>query len=162
MGAISRLIIAALFAVAFGSTPAVSAYPDKPIRLIVSFPPGGSSDSIARIVQPGLERELGQPVIVENRPGAGGTIALDQIAKSAPDGYMIGLGGAGALVTNVGQQTMPYDPRKDLAHVTPLASSPFILPASPSFTVKSLRDGTGAQVQRPLDKPAAWAATLKV
>ena len=63
MGAISRLIIAALFAIGFGSNPAASAYPDKPIRLIVSFPPGGSSDSIARIVQPGLERELGQPVI---------------------------------------------------------------------------------------------------
>ena len=140
MGAISRLIIAVLFAIGFGSNPAASAYPDKPIRLVVSFPPGGSSDSIARIVQPGLERELGQPVIVENRPGAGGTIALDQIAKSTPDGYMIGLGGAGALVTNVGQQTMPYDPRKDLAHVTPLASSPFILAASPSFTGKSLRD----------------------
>ena len=140
MGAISRLIIAVLFAIGFGSNPAASAYPDKPIRLVVSFPPGGSSDSIARIVQPGLERELGQSVIVENRPGAGGTIALDQLAKTAPDGYTIGLGGAGALVTNVGQQTMPYDPRKDLAHVTPLASSPFILAASPSFTGKSLRD----------------------
>jgi tripartite-type tricarboxylate transporter receptor subunit TctC len=140
MGAISRLIIAVLFAIGFGSNPAASAYPDKPIRLIVSFPPGGSSDAVARIAQPGLEKELGQPVIVENRPGAGGTIAIDAIAKAPPDGYAIVLGGAGALVTNVGQQSMPYDPRKDLAHVTSLASSPFILAASTSFTGKSLRD----------------------
>jgi tripartite-type tricarboxylate transporter receptor subunit TctC len=140
MGAIPRLIVAVLFAIGFGSNPAQSAFPDKPIRLIVSFPAGGSSDSIARIVQPGLEKELGQPVIIENRPGAGGTIALDGIAKAAPDGYVIGLGGAGALVTNVGSQTIPYDPRKDLAHVTPLAGSPFILAGSTSFTGKSLRE----------------------
>jgi tripartite-type tricarboxylate transporter receptor subunit TctC len=139
MGAIARIIVAVLFGIGFGSNPAASAFPERPIRLIVSFPAGGSSDAVARIVQPGVERELGQPVVIENRPGAGGTIAIDLIAKAVPDGYTIGLGGAGALVTNVGQQAMPYDPRK-LGHVTSLAASPFILAASPSFTGKSLRD----------------------
>jgi tripartite-type tricarboxylate transporter receptor subunit TctC len=138
MRAMTTLIIAALFAIGFGD-PAASAYPEKPIRLIVSFPPGGSSDAVARIVQPGVEKELGQSLIIENRPGAGGTIALDQIAKAPPDGYLIGLGGAGALVASVGQP-LPYDPRKDLAHITVLAASPFILAASTSFSGKSLRD----------------------
>jgi tripartite-type tricarboxylate transporter receptor subunit TctC len=122
-------------------SPAASAYPDKPLRIVVSFPPGGSSDAMARIVQPGLEKQLGQPVIIENRAGAGGMIAIDMIAKAAPDGYSIGLGGAGALGTNLAlQEKMPYDPRKDVAPVTALAGSPFILAAAPSFQGTSLRD----------------------
>src|SRR5215467_3425445 len=76
-----------------GNRPALSAYPERPIRLIVSFPPGGSSDAMARIVQPGLERLLGQPIVIENRAGAGGMLAIDVVAKAAPDGYLIGLGG---------------------------------------------------------------------
>jgi tripartite-type tricarboxylate transporter receptor subunit TctC len=124
-----------------GSGPAASAYPERPIRLLVSFPPGGSSDAMARIVQPGVEKLLGQPIVIENRPGAGGMIAIDLIAKSAPDGYVLGLGGAGALGTNLGlQEKMSYDPQKDIAPVTGLAASPFILAASPSFQAKSLRD----------------------
>src|SRR5918992_1175179 len=138
MSATLRLIIAALFGLGLGSGPAASAFPDKPIRLIVGFPPGGSTDSVARILQPGLERELGQPIVIEHRPGAGATIALDAIAKAPPDGYVIGLGGAGALGSGV--QATPDDPRKDLAPVTGLASLPFILAASTSFKGKSLRD----------------------
>jgi tripartite-type tricarboxylate transporter receptor subunit TctC len=143
MNIVAKAVFASILAVAaaaFGSNPAASAYPDKPIRLVVSFPAGGSSDAMARIVQPGLEKELGQPVVVENRPGAGGMIAIDMIAKAAPDGYLIGLGGAGALGTNLGLQTMPYDPRKDVKPVTGIASSPFILAASSSLSGKSLSD----------------------
>jgi tripartite-type tricarboxylate transporter receptor subunit TctC len=120
---------------------AASAYPERPIRLIVSFPAGGSSDAMARIVQPGLEKLLGQSVVVDNRPGAGGMLAIDMVAKSPPDGYVIGLGGAGALGTNLGlQEKMSYDPIKDIAPVTALAGSPFILAASPSLKGKSLRE----------------------
>jgi len=123
------------------SAPAVAAYPDRPIRLIVSFPPGGSSDAMARIVQPGLERLLGQPIVIENRAGAGGMIAIDAVAKAAPDGYVLGLGGAGALGTNLALgEKMSYDPRKDIAPVTGLAGSPFILAAAPSLPGTSLRD----------------------
>ncbi len=121
--------------------PAAAAYPDRPIRLIVSFPPGGSSDAMARIVQPGLERLLGQPIVIENRAGAGGMIAIDAVAKAAPDGYVLGLGGAGALGTNLALgEKMSYDPRKDIAPVTGLAGSPFILAAAPSLPGTSLRD----------------------
>src|SRR5882757_9600059 len=137
---IATMIVACISA-AVGGSPAVSAYPERPIRLIVSFPPGGSSDAMARIVQPGLEKLLGQPVVIENRAGAGGMIAIDAIAKAAPDGYVLGLGGAGALGTNLGlQEKMPYDPRTDLAPVTGIAGSPFILAASPTFQGQSLRD----------------------
>src|SRR5688572_8216027 len=121
MRAMNRALVALMFAIlgiVFSGNPAASAYPDKLIRLVVSFPPGGSSDAIARIVQPGLERELGQSIVIENRPGAGGMIAIDMVAKAPPDGYVIGLAGAGALGTNLDLQTMPYDPRKDVAPVT--------------------------------------------
>jgi tripartite-type tricarboxylate transporter receptor subunit TctC len=138
--AVATAIVACLCA-GLGSGPAASAYPERPIRLLVSFPPGGSSDAMARIVQPGLERLLRQPVVIENRAGAGGMIAIDAVAKSAPDGYLIGLGGAGALGTNLAlQEKMSYDPRKDITPVTGLAGSPFILAAAPSFQGVSLRD----------------------
>ena len=139
---IKVLKFAALVLVAIaGSWSGAGAYPDKPIRFIVGFPPGGSSDAMARIVQPGLERQLGQPVVVENRPGAGAMIGIDLVAKSAPDGYTIGLGGAGAFGTNLALgEKMPYDPRKDIVPVTALAGSPFILVASLAFKDKPLRD----------------------
>jgi tripartite-type tricarboxylate transporter receptor subunit TctC len=128
-------------ALTMGTVPTADAFPDKSIRLIVGFPPGGSSDAMARIVQQGLEKQLGQPVVIENKPGAGAMIAVDQVAKSTPDGYTIGLGGAGALGSNLGLgEKMPYDPRKDIAPVTGLAGSPFMLAAAPSLKGKSLRD----------------------
>ena len=124
-----------------GVAAAQGAWPDRPIRMLISFPPGGSSDAIARIVQPGLEKRLGQPLVIENRPGAGGMIAIDAVARATPDGYTIGLGGAGALGGNVALgEKMSYDPRKDVAPVTVLSGSPFILAAAPSFAGKSVPD----------------------
>jgi tripartite-type tricarboxylate transporter receptor subunit TctC len=136
--AVTALAISIAFA---GAAAAQGTWPDRPIRLLISFPPGGSSDAVGRIVQPGLEKRLGQTIVVENRPGAGGMIAIDAISKAAPDGYTIGLGGAGALGGNVALgEKMPYDPRKDLAPVTVLSGSPFILAAAPSLAATSLRD----------------------
>ena len=138
---IIRIAMAVVVGVAMGGAPAASAFPDKPIRFIVGFPPGGSSDAMARIVQPGLEKQLGQPVVIENKPGAGAMIGIDAVAKSAPDGYTIGLGGSGAFGTNLALgEKMPYDPHKDIVPVTGLAGSPFILAAAPSLKGKSLRD----------------------
>jgi tripartite-type tricarboxylate transporter receptor subunit TctC len=139
---IARIATAVIaVALTMGAVPTAAAFPDKSIRLLVGFPPGGSSDAMARIVQQGLEKQLGQSVVIENKPGAGAMIAVDQVAKSAPDGYTIGLGGAGALGSNLGLgEKMPYDPRKDIAPVTGLAGSPFMLAAAPSLKGKSLRD----------------------
>jgi tripartite-type tricarboxylate transporter receptor subunit TctC len=117
------------------------AYPDRPIRLFISFPAGGSTDAMARIVQPGVEKLLGQPLVLENRAGAAGLIAAEAVAKAAPDGYVIGLGGTAALGSTVGfQASMSAEPRKDLAPVTGLAGSPFILAATPSFPAKSVQE----------------------
>ncbi len=108
-------------------------YPSKPIRFIVSFPPGGSSDLIARAIAPHMSDRLGQPVVVENRPGAGGMIGVDAVAKAPPDGYTIGLAAAGALSSNISlYPSMPFHPERDLAHVSPLAMIPFFLIAHPS------------------------------
>jgi tripartite-type tricarboxylate transporter receptor subunit TctC len=142
MTSATKVVAGAIACLCFGwAAPAAAAFPDRPIRIVVSFPPGGSSDAMARIVQPGVEKILGQSVVIENKPGAGGMIAIDMIAKSPPDGYVLGLGGAGALGTNLGlQEKMPYDPRTDLAPVTGIAGSPFILAAAPTFQGQSLRD----------------------
>jgi tripartite-type tricarboxylate transporter receptor subunit TctC len=151
--AFAAAIVACLWAGA-ATGPASAAYPDRPIRLIVSFPPGGSSDAMARIVQPGLERLLGQTIVIENRAGAGGMIAIDVVAKAAPDGYVLGLGGAGALGTNLALgEKMSYDPRKDVAPITGLAGSPFLLAAAPSFQGTSLREVL-AQARGAADKLA--------
>jgi tripartite-type tricarboxylate transporter receptor subunit TctC len=123
-------------------------YPSKPIRFIVSFPPGGSSDLIARLIAPRLAERMGQPVLVENRPGGGGNIGVDVVAKAAPDGHTIGLAAAGALSSNVSlYPTMPFNPEKDLAPVSMLAMIPFFLVAHPSqpATLKQLIDAAKAK-----------------
>jgi tripartite-type tricarboxylate transporter receptor subunit TctC len=126
------LIVALLLAV---GVPAALAqpYPAKPIRFIISFPPGGSSDLIVRAIAPRMSERLGQPVVVENRPGAGGMLGVDAVAKAPPDGYTIGLAAAGALSSNVSlYPSMPYSVEKDLAPVSLLAMIPFFLVAHPS------------------------------
>lgn len=108
-------------------------YPSKPIRYIVPFPPGGSSDLIARAIAPKMSERLGQPIVVENRPGAGGMLGVDAVAKAEPDGYVIGLAAAGALSSNIHlYPKMPFHPEKDLAPITNLAMIPFFLVAHPS------------------------------
>src|SRR5215468_1587792 len=120
---------------------AAQSFPVRPIRLIVTFPPGGSTDLMARTVQPQLEQRLGQPIIIDNRPGAGGAIGVDAIAKAAPDGYTIGIGAAGALAVNISlNEKLPYDPFTDLAPISGLAQSPFVLAAPPSFPGNSIAD----------------------
>jgi tripartite-type tricarboxylate transporter receptor subunit TctC len=108
-------------------------YPSKPIRFIVSFPPGGSADLVARSVAPRMAERLGQPVVVETRAGAGGNIGVDAVAKAAPDGYTIGLAAAGALALNASLgSSMPFSVEKDLAPISMLAMIPFLLVANPS------------------------------
>ena len=123
------------------SKASAQTYPSKPIRFFVPFPAGGSTDAVARAMQPALEKILGQPVIVENRAGAGGTLGVDAVAKAPPDGYTIGLAGAGALGVNIGERTKRmYDPAKDLAPISRAAESPFILVATPSLNASTLAE----------------------
>jgi tripartite-type tricarboxylate transporter receptor subunit TctC len=144
MAIASKALIAIVLACQWagaGSGSAASVYPERAVRLVVGFPAGGSSDAIARIVQPSVEKQLGQTLVIENRPGAGGAIAIGMVAKAPPDGYLIGLGGAAGLGISLGvQENVTYDARKDLAPVTGLASVPFILAASNTLRGKKLRD----------------------
>jgi tripartite-type tricarboxylate transporter receptor subunit TctC len=126
-----RSLLAAAAAAPLAAPALAQDWPSRPIRFIVSFPPGGSADLVARVLAPRVEARLRQPIVVDNRPGAGGNIGVDLVAKAAPDGYTIGLGAAGALAINPNlQQNMPYDVLRDLAPVTMLAGTPFVLLAS--------------------------------
>jgi tripartite-type tricarboxylate transporter receptor subunit TctC len=134
-------LLAVVLACCANAAQAVESYPARPIRLIVTFPPGGSTDLMARALQPQLERRLGQPIVIDNRPGAGGAIGVDAVAKAAPDGYVIGIGAAGALAVNVSlNEKLPYDPFVDLAPISGLAQSPFVLAAPLSFPGSSIGD----------------------
>ena len=127
-----KVLLSLLAALACASAQAQD-YPSKPIRYIGPFPPGGSSDLIARAIAPRMAEKMGQQVVVENRPGAGGMIGVDIVAKAPPDGYTIGLAAAGALSSNIHlYPSMPFHPEKDLAPVTMLAIIPFFLVAHPS------------------------------
>jgi tripartite-type tricarboxylate transporter receptor subunit TctC len=141
MHCVIRGFCAAILALWLGAAAAQPAYPTKSIRFIVTFPPGGSSDLIARALAPVLSDRLRQQVLVENRPGAGGNIGMDLVAKSAPDGYTMGLGAAGALAANVSLYAkMPYDPVKDFAPVSNVAFVPFFLIAHPSLPANNLQE----------------------
>lgn len=114
-------------------------YPEKPIRLIVPFAPGGPNDTVARLMTPKLSEELGQPVVVENRGGAGGVIGTDAVVKAEADGYVIGISSAGALaISKSVQSQMPYDTLTDLAPITLIATVPELLVTSPIVEAQTL------------------------
>ena len=118
-----------------------SDFPNKPIRLVVTFPPGGSSDGVVRMLVPRLNEKLGQQVVVDNRPGAGGNIGLSLVAKASGDGYTLGVGAAGALSANASLYAqMPFDTAKDFKPVTMLAAIPFVIIGNPSVGVKTQRE----------------------
>lgn len=132
-------VLAALVAAA----PAFAqpAWPERPVRVVVPFPPGGGTDVVARTVTNRLATAFGQPFVVENRPGAGGTIGSDAVARSAPDGYTLGIAtssthpAAVALLRNV-----PYDPSASFAAVTMVGSTPYILVGGPAARGTSLAE----------------------
>jgi tripartite-type tricarboxylate transporter receptor subunit TctC len=124
---------------AFAQTP--QAWPSRPIRIVVPYPPGGSSDIIARAISQPLSELLGQSVIVENKPGANGNLGANFVAKSAPDGYTLLLCDVGALAISPSVYTkLAFDPSKDLRGVTMLAYSPHLLVVHPSVKANNLKE----------------------
>lgn len=125
-----------------GRALAQSSWPERPVRVVVPFPPGGSTDIVARFLSETLRERLGQPFLVENRGGAGGNVGTDFVAKSAPDGHTLVVNSPGPFAINERlYRTMPYDPEKDLAPIAVVASVPIVLmvPASsPAHSVKEL------------------------
>jgi tripartite-type tricarboxylate transporter receptor subunit TctC len=139
MNAIPRV---ALLLIAFFTACAGLAqdYPDKPIRIVVPFAPGGSTDVLARLVGQKLGERWGQPVLVENRAGAGGNIGADQIAKSAPDGYSLLLGGVPHAISASLYSKLPYDLARDLTAVAEIASFPSAIVLHPSLPAHSVAE----------------------
>jgi tripartite-type tricarboxylate transporter receptor subunit TctC len=115
-------------------------YPNKPVTIVVGFEPGGGTDTTARILQPVLGELLGQQIVVENRAGAGGNIAVDHVAKSAPDGYTVVLANVGALAVNPHILKTPYNPLTDLTPISMAAEFANVLVVQPSLAVSSVAD----------------------
>jgi tripartite-type tricarboxylate transporter receptor subunit TctC len=116
-------------------------YPIKPVRILVGFATGGTSDIVARAMATQLSKLLGQQVIVENRPGAGGGISMEQTSKAAPDGYTLGLGSGGAMSINPHLRKLPYDVWRDFEPVAMFANASYVLnvhPSVPAYTIKQL------------------------
>lgn len=138
-----RLALAACAALACGTALAQPAdrWPTKPLKIVVPYPPGGSSDIIARSISQQLSESLKQPVIVENKPGASGNLGADFVAKSAPDGHTLLLGDLGALAIAPAVYTkLPFNPSKDLRGAAMLAYSPHLLVVHPSVKANSLKE----------------------
>lgn len=124
-----------------GQTVAADEYPGKPIRFIAPIAPGGLTDTLTRIFGQQLSKKLGQPVVVENRPGAAGIIGMEAAAKSAPDGYTIVMVYQGAVSVNpLLYKNLPYDPLRDFVPVAQVASFPMVLVVNSDLPVKSLRE----------------------
>jgi tripartite-type tricarboxylate transporter receptor subunit TctC len=130
------LLLLALPTLAFSQ-----AYPSRPVKMIIPFAPGGASDFVGRIIQPGLAEGLGQSIVIENRPGASGNIGMEAAARAAPDGYTIYLGNIGTVAINPGVFTkLAVNPRKDFIAVTQVVDVPGVLVAHPSFTPRSVEE----------------------
>ena len=120
---------------------AEGAYPDRPIRLVIPWPPGGTNDIVGRLVTEGMSPRLGQPVVIENRGGAGGMIGADVVAKAPADGYTLLLGGSGSLtITSLVQARVPYDVTTAFAPIGMMGQGPNVIVVHPSVPARTLRE----------------------
>ncbi|HQQ69546.1 MAG TPA: tripartite tricarboxylate transporter substrate binding protein [Alicycliphilus sp.] len=133
------LIGAAAWAVAPSSVRAQTEWPSRPIRIIVAYPAGGVSDVVARALGEKLAQQLGTPVVVENKAGAGGSIGLDAVAKAAPDGYTLGFSAISPLVLSPHLGKLPFDPERDIVPVASVMYSPVLLLGTPALKARDFR-----------------------
>jgi tripartite-type tricarboxylate transporter receptor subunit TctC len=138
-------MLLALFLALASLTPTAAAdppWPQRPIRFVVGFAPGGSADVLARWLAEPVARGLGQQVVIDNRPGGGGNLGMELVAASAPDGYTVGMGSVGALITNqvLMAGKLPYNPATDLTAITQLASYPNIVVVHPGVPARTIAE----------------------
>ncbi|HWP27500.1 MAG TPA: tripartite tricarboxylate transporter substrate binding protein [Xanthobacteraceae bacterium] len=122
------------------STAGAQTWPSKPIKLIVPFAPGGANDIVARLLQPSLEKALGQPIVVENRPGASGVVGTDAVAKSPPDGHTLGVALATHSVNPAVNPKMPFDTEKDLSPIILIGKNPLMFVVNAAVPAKTLAE----------------------
>ena len=131
---------AGLLVLALTSAAFAQGYPNRPIKLVVPWPPGQNTDLTARIVAEKLAPALGQPVVVDNRPGAGGVVGTEAASKAAPDGYTLLMGSSGPITISPSVQKVSYDPQKDFAPVTLVQTGQYVLVVNPSLKVNSAKE----------------------
>lgn len=136
----SKLIAIVLSLLASAHSALAQTYPSKPIHWIVPFTAGSTSDTVCRTLQPELSRLLGQPVVIENRPGAGGSLGTTEGAKAAPDGYTLTYASSSALAANVHLMRLAYQPAEDFAPVSMIGATPYVLVAHPSVAANTALD----------------------
>jgi tripartite-type tricarboxylate transporter receptor subunit TctC len=143
MDRLSRVFALGICIAGLSVAPAAlaQAYPTKPVRVVVPYPPGGVGDTTMRAIAQQLSESLGQPFVIDNKPGASQMIGADAVAKAAPDGYTLFLGSVTSLAINVSsQKKMPYDPVKDFAPVSMLYFSPMYLVVNPAVPAQSVKE----------------------
>lgn len=134
---------------AFSASAQENAYPNKPIKLLVGYAPGGATDIVARSIAAKLQETLGQPVVVENRAGAGSNIASEMVARSAPDGYTLLLGTIANATNMTAYKNLGYDTMRDFVHITQTMTAPSVLALHPSVPAKNLREFVALAKQNP-------------
>ena len=144
-----KLLLLIAWAALAGAAQAQSPWPQKPVRIVVPFPPGGVTDGITRIAVDWLSQRLGQPVVAENKPGASGAIAAESVARSAPDGYTLFMAASPQLAIVPHVQKIPYDPVKDFAPVSIVGASMFALGVNEKLPARSLAEFVGYVKSRP-------------
>ncbi len=145
-----RILLCIIGSFLVAASPSAQHYPTKPVRLIVAFAPGGASDVLARLLAQRLGDSLGQSVIVDNRPSAGGIIGTDLVAKAAPDGYTLLLGSAAAFAIAPHLAIkLPYDTRRDFVPIAPFTRLTFVLNVNPRVDVRSIKDLVALGKSRP-------------
>jgi tripartite-type tricarboxylate transporter receptor subunit TctC len=144
------LWLAGFLAMAAATTAiAQTGYPSRPVRAVVAWPPGGAADAVARVAAQKLSEPFGQQVVIDNRPGASGAIGAGVVAKAAPDGYTVLIGGVSELVLNPQIAKVPYDTMRDFAAVSPLAFGYYILVVHPSLPATSVKGLIALAMRRP-------------
>src|SRR3954465_14119060 len=142
-------LLVAVLACALGAAPHGQYYPSKPIRLIVPYAAGGTSDILARQIGPKLTEAWGQPVVIENKTGANGNVGADFVAKSAPDGYTMLLTDVGGLVISASVYKLAFDPSKDFSPIVMVSYSPHVLAVHPSVPAKNVKELVDYAKQNP-------------
>src|SRR3954470_22078250 len=135
-------IVVAVLALFIAALPAAAQdWPTKPVKIVVPFGPGSTPDVVARLIADHLQKKLGQPFVIDNKPGASGNIGTDAVAKAAPDGTTIGVSIGGPLAINTLLfSKLPYDPRKDIAAITQLVTQPSALAVNPELKVNTVAE----------------------
>ena len=145
----ARLIAAAALCLAFAGGALADDYPNRPIRLIIPFPPGGSNDVVGRLIAKVLSEKIGQQVFVDNRGGAGSIIGTEALSKATPDGYTLGIVSIAFAVNPALHNPLPYDPVKSFEPVSILATGPNVLVVNPELPVKSVKELIALAKQKP-------------